>query len=87
METLEQLHELHDRLVRAQRAETAAIEKLSEYVANGKRPRDGFDALLDAAQAARQRTVEIYAEWDRHVRALQNPPPASDGTAPLEPEP
>ena len=84
MNTLEQLHALHARLVRAQQAETAAIEKLSEFVASGKRPRDGFEVLLDAAQAARQRTVEIYEELDRHVRAFQNGSPdraPADGVA------
>jgi hypothetical protein len=88
MSTLEQLHELHARLVRAQRAESAAIARLSEFVESGKWPRDGFQLLLDEAQAARQRTVEIYEEWDRHMRALRHEPhdrPVSDGAASPEP--
>jgi hypothetical protein len=71
MNTFEQLHELHACLVRAQRAETAAIRKLSEFTASGKRGGESFNLLLDAVQAARRRTVELYDEWDRHVRVLQ----------------
>ena len=81
MDTFEQLHELHARLVRAQRAETIAIRRLSELTASGKRGRESFGLLLDAVQAARRRTVELYEEWDRHVRALQADSGGASATA------
>jgi hypothetical protein len=88
MDTLEQLHELHARLIRAQSAETAAILKLSEFTAGGIRGRDGFKLLLDRVRAARRQTVETYEEWDRHVRALNGSlagqPAASGETAPID---
>ena len=70
MDTLTQLHDLHERLVRAQRAETNAIRKLGEFTASGKRQSEGFQALLDAVHRARRHTVEIYEEWNRVVHTL-----------------
>jgi len=70
MDTLTQLHDLHERLVRAQHAENNAIRKLSEYTASGNRSAEDFNALLAEVHAARQRTVDIYDAWNRRILAL-----------------
>jgi hypothetical protein len=70
MDPFEYLHELHARLIRAQRSENDALRKLS--AATTKRPANMADykAVLAAAQAAGRRANEIYEEWNRHVESL-----------------
>jgi hypothetical protein len=71
MDTMDELRELHARLVRAQRAENEAIRKLGAFTATGNSDKSAFKALFDAAHAAGRHAVAIYDEWNLRMQGLQ----------------
>jgi hypothetical protein len=72
MDTIEQLRELHTRLVRAQRVENEAIRRLGGFTAKGRTDQAAFKTLLGAAHAAGRHAVEIYDEWSRLIELLHS---------------
>ena len=69
MKTLEQLSDLRARLVRAQRRESSAIRKMTEFTARGSGDKAGFERLLEAVHQARLASVTLYDEWNAAVLA------------------
>ena len=86
MDTSTQLHELRDRLVRAQRAENKAIRELSEFSTERQSSdKTRFKQLLDAVHLARERSLAAYEAWNQAVRALQNGDRSLADAEPLSP--
>ena len=71
MKTLEQLSDLRARLVRAQRRESAAIRKMTEFTAKGSGDKARFERLLGGVHQARLASVTLYGEWNAAVLAAQ----------------
>ena len=69
MKTLEQLSDLRARLVRAQRRESAAIRKMTEFTARGSGDKASFERLLEGVHQARVASVALYEEWNAAVLA------------------
>ena len=67
MEAQEHLEILRADLVRAQRAESAAIRRLNEFAVRGGGDKQTFQALLDATHKARDISVAAYERWNRAV--------------------
>ncbi len=74
MET-SQLEALRERLVQAQRAETAANQELNEFsLKNGANNSAAFAELLAKVQVAREQTKAVYEEWSRIAETFNDAP-------------